>query len=237
MSEPIKKEDKVKKNDFVELKYTGYSDGRIFDSNIAEDLKELDEKAEVKKVILCVGNKMVVPGLDKALEGKEVGKEYSVEIEAKDAFGPRKRELVKTIPLASFAEKKVNPQPGMVLALDNTLAKIVAVSGARVVTDFNNPLAGRDLKYKFTISRKVTDDKEKSETILELLFRFIPENEIKDKKVVVKLPKGLDMYVKSIGKKFKELTGLELVYEEKVEAADKINVTTPGDKKVEEQKA
>jgi len=29
----------AKKNDFVELKYTGYANGIIFDSNIEEDLK------------------------------------------------------------------------------------------------------------------------------------------------------------------------------------------------------
>jgi FKBP-type peptidyl-prolyl cis-trans isomerase 2 len=50
-----------------------------------------------------------------------------------------------------FREKNVDPRPGMVFALDNSLAKILAVSGARVMTDFNNPLSGKHVKYKFNI--------------------------------------------------------------------------------------
>ena len=46
--------DVVHKNDFVELIYTGYSGGEIFDSNIEEDLKTLDSKAKVEKTIIVV---------------------------------------------------------------------------------------------------------------------------------------------------------------------------------------
>ena len=33
----------VKKGDFIELKYTGFVDGKIFDSNISENLKQLNK--------------------------------------------------------------------------------------------------------------------------------------------------------------------------------------------------
>ena len=89
----------TKKNDFVELLYTGYSQGNVFDSNIEEDLKKIDPKGKVKKTIVVIGQGMVVPGLDKALEGKEIGKEYEIKLSAKEGFGERDRNLLKTIPL------------------------------------------------------------------------------------------------------------------------------------------
>ena len=82
---------------------------------------------------------------------------------------------------------------------------------------FNNPLAGKEIRYKFTIIRKVTDDKEKTEIVLELLFRFVPEYEMKDGKVIIRGPKALGPYIDSIKDKFKELLNKELSFEEKKE--------------------
>lgn len=233
---PIISKKTVQRNDFVELKYTGYANGEIFDSNIEEDIKKINPEAKPRKTIIIVGEGMLVPGLDNALEGKEVGKEYEVEISVKEGFGERKRELIKTIPLKIFTEKKVNPQAGMVLNMDDVLAKVISVSGGRVITDFNNPLAGKILKYKFIIVRKVSEEKEKIETVLELLLKFVPDYEIKDTvdkksavpktsgndkevsgKVIVKGPKAFEPYINTIKDKFKDLTGKELGFEEKTE--------------------
>ena len=41
----------VKKKDFVEIEYTGYANGEIFDSNIEADLKKINEKDFGKRVI------------------------------------------------------------------------------------------------------------------------------------------------------------------------------------------
>jgi len=203
----------VNKGDFVEIKYTGYSNEQIFDSNIEEDAKKVNPQFKPRKTILIVGEGMIVPGLDKAFEGKEIGKEYEVTISPKEGFGDRKRELVKTIPLNVFSERKIKPYPGLVLNMDNVIARIITVSGARVVTDFNNPLAGKELRYKFKIVRIVTDEKEKVETVLELLFKFIPEFDIKEK-VIMKGPAAFKPYIAQVGAKFKDLIGKELDFEE-----------------------
>ena len=177
--------DVVKKDDFVELKYTGYANGKIFDSNIEMDLKELDEKAQPVKTIISVGNEMVVKGFDKALEGKEIGKEYEIILNKDEGFGERKRDLIKTIPLKVFHEKNVDPKPGMSFVVDNMLVRIITVSGARVIADFNNPLSGKEIKYKFTITRKVEDEKEKVECLFTTFFRFIRR---KNETITVEFP-------------------------------------------------
>jgi FKBP-type peptidyl-prolyl cis-trans isomerase 2 len=207
--------EKTKKNDFVEIKYTGFANGEIFDSNIEEDFKKLNSKDKPTKVVVAIGHGMVMDGLDDALDNKAFGPEYEILISVDDAFGPRKRELIKTIPLAHFAEQKVNPQPGMVLSLDNQVVKIIAVSGARVTADFNNPLAGKEIKYKFKILRKVTDTKEKAEAFFNFFLRYIPEFGVKEKEVVVKGPKLLDSYIDAQKSKFKDLIGFDLKFQEK----------------------
>lgn len=207
--------DKAKKGDFVEIKYTGYVNEEVFDSNIEEDLVKLNPEAKPDKSIVAIGEGMVVKGLDKALDEKEIGKEYKVKISPREGFGERNRELIKTIPLKIFTEKNVMPRPGMMLSLDNQIVRIVAVSGARVVTDFNNPLAGKEVEYKFSISRKVNDEKEKVEALFKNLLRFVPEFEIKDK-IIVKGHKILENITKAFNEKFKKLTGKELTFEEKM---------------------
>jgi len=208
--------EKTKRNDFIEISFTGYANDQVFDSNIEEDLKKINPDAKPEKTIIVIGQKMVVPGLDKALEDKELNKEYETSFSYKEGFGERRRDLIRTLPLAAFKDQKVYPQPGMMLALDNNIVKIIAVSGARVTTDFNNPMASKNLKYKFKITRFVTDEKEKTETLFLLFFKFVPEFEIKEK-VTLKGPKFMEEIIKPFKEKFKELIGKDLDFEEKKE--------------------
>jgi len=215
----------VNKGDFVDLEYTGSANGEVFDSNIAEDFKKMNNEGQnkPKKLVIAIGQGFVVPGLDKALEGKEVGKFFEVDVKFKEGFGERKRELVKIIPLRVFTDKKINPYPGLTLAMDDMLARIITVSGARVVTDFNNPLAGKDLHYKFRISRKVDDEKEKATSLFESLLGFAPEFEVKND-IILKGPKEFAAIVKMLEKRFKEVLGKEIkleIKEDKVE--DKVD--------------
>ncbi len=203
----------VKKGDFVELKFTGLVDGKVFDSN-TEDVKEVHKDAKPEKTIVIIGERMVVKGFDNFLEGKEINKQYEVNLSPKDAFGSRRTELVRIIPLKVFHAQRLNPSPGMSFVFDNQLAKVITISGARVITDFNNPLSGKDITYKFNISRIVTDLKEKAETVCKLLFRFVPEISVSNDQVTIKGPKILESFIKQSQDKFKELLGKEVLFEE-----------------------
>jgi len=108
----------------------------------------------------------------------------------------------------------------MVLNLDEMIAKIITVSGARVITDFNNPLAGKEVQYKFIMARKIDEENEKVKFLFEMLLRFAPEYEIKEK-VVLKGPKPLEALVNAFKDKFKELIGKELFFELKEEKTEK----------------
>ena len=204
----------TKKEDFVEIKFTGFADGKVFDSNIPEDLKQLNDKAVPEKTTVIIGQKMVVKGLDDYLEGKELNKNYTISINSKDAFGPRKTELVRTMPLKIFHEQKIQPVPGASFIFDNQLAKVIAVSGARVTTDFNNPLAGKDIVYQFTISQIVDNLKEKTETVCKLIFRHVPEISVENDLITIKGPKILENIINQNQSKFKEFLGKEVSFKE-----------------------
>lgn len=213
--------EKTKKGDFLEIKYSGYANGELFDSNILEDVKKLNEKAEAREMIVKVGQGMVIKGLDNALEDKEIGKDYEVNIAKEEGFGERKKELVRTIPLSVFREQRISPVRGMVLALNGMAVKVLAVSGGRVSVDFNHPLAGKELKYKFNIMKKVEDSETKAKACAGFLFGFMPKYEFKDDKFIIKGAKILEEFVKINKEKFKEMSGVELCFEEEKKTEQK----------------
>ncbi len=214
MNESVQSQSAVKQGDFIEIKFTGFVDGKAFDSNIQEDLKKLNPKAEPEKTIIIVGRDMVVRGLDSALVGKEFGKEYNITLPYKEAFGQRYKELIRTIPLKIFTQQKIAPRPGASFVLDNQLAKVIAVSGARVITDFNNPLAGKDIDYKFIPVRIISDLKEKVESVCKLTLRFVPKIEIENNAVTIKGPKILENIIKHSEPEFKSLLGVQVNFKE-----------------------
>ena len=100
---------------------------------------------------------MILPAIDKFLIGKEAGKEYNLELPPEKAFGKRQKEKVKTMPMKVFERHGINPRRGMAFNFDNKIGKIKAVSGARVIVDFNNPMASKDVEYNLKPKKKIKD--------------------------------------------------------------------------------
>jgi FKBP-type peptidyl-prolyl cis-trans isomerase 2 len=221
------------KNDFIEIEFTGrIKDGEVFDSNIQEELKKLNSSQPAKPFVFCLGQDMFLNGIEEFLIGKDVGS-YEIDLEPDKAFGPRNPSLVQMVPLKIFIEHKVNPVPGAVLTFDNKLGKVLTVSGGRVMVDFNNPLAGKEVIYKIKVTRKIEDINEKVSSLNEFLFRRDFKFEVKDKKLILETEKEFKSFIELFKDKFKEMIGLDLevkeiehskpkaeVKEEKVEAEE-----------------
>jgi len=163
----------IKNGDFIELDYTGKikDDKVVFDTTIEETAKASDiynQKFKYKPVIICVGEKHLVAGLDEAMLGKNPGK-YTIEVKAELAFGKKAADLLKLIPLKLFSKDKIQPFVGLEVNVDGNMGIVRNVSGGRVIVDFNHPLSGRDLVYDVDIKRIVTDPLEKVRSLLELL--------------------------------------------------------------------
>ena len=226
---------KLQKKDFIEIEFTGkIKDGEVFDSNIKEDLEKLNPELKAKPFAFCLGQDMFLKSVDEFLIGKDIG-EYEIELTPEKAFGKRDAKLVQMMPMKVFKEQKTMPVAGMVFNFDNKMGKILSASGGRVLVDFNNPLAGKEVVYKIKILRKIEKLDEKIKALNEFLFKKDFEFEIKDtlkgtsKKLILKVEKQMIKFIELFKDKFKEILDLDLEVKELEEKKQEV-------KKVEEKK-
>lgn len=161
----------IKKQDFVEIEYTGKikEDNIIFDTNqekVAKDNGLYDENTDYSPSVICVGENSILKGLEEQLIGKEIGKEYTFEVSSENAFGKKDAKLIQLVPTSKFRQQKIQPVPGLQLNIEGVFGIVKTVSGGRCLVDFNHPLSGKDLIYNVKINRIVDDDKEKVNSLV-----------------------------------------------------------------------
>ncbi|MBS3094792.1 FKBP-type peptidyl-prolyl cis-trans isomerase [Candidatus Pacearchaeota archaeon] len=237
----------LQKKDFVEIEFTGkLKDGEeIFDSNIKADVEKMHaghnhskEKHDmnVKPFVFCLGEKMFLEGVEDFLIDKpENSASYNIEISPEKSFGVRNPKLVQVVPIKVFHAQRINPTQGDVLNFDGKLGKILSVSGGRVITDFNHPLAGKEVIYKVNLKRKVTDINEKVKALFDFFFRQNFEFSVSANKLIVEVPTGYSQLLILFKDKFKEILGLELEVKE-LSLENKKEISQKIKDKVEEMK-
>jgi FKBP-type peptidyl-prolyl cis-trans isomerase SlyD len=205
----------TKEKEFIELEFSArIKGGEIFDTTRKEDAKKLEmEESSVKPLIMSIGSNMVVPGLDKELVGKEIGKRYEVEIRAEEAFGKRDPTLIQMVSLNNFKEQNVLPQRGMQFSFDGRLARVLSVSGGRVLVDFNNLIAGKNVIYDYEIKRIVDNKKEQLDALQDFFFKKKFDSEISEKEAKIKITKEFSPLFDLMKIKFEEILGLKISLE------------------------
>jgi len=215
---------KLNKKDFIEIEFTArVKDGEFFDSNIPEDLKKVANNSEInpsqaKPFTFCLGEGMFLKGVEDFLieKSSKDSENYEIELSPEKAFGNRDSKLVKIIPIKIFHQQKINPVSGAIFNFDGRAAKILSVSGGRVITDFNHPLAGKNVVYDIKILRKIEDLNEKVKSFIEFLFRQNLKFEInkKDKKIILEANSEIAKFAEMFKEKFKEIFNLNLEIKE-----------------------
>ncbi|KQB53159.1 peptidylprolyl isomerase [Pseudomonas endophytica] len=123
----------------------------------------IDSSAGGAPLVYLQGAGNIIPGLEKALEGKAVGDELKVTVEPQDAYGEYSAELVSTLSSSMF-EGVDQLEVGMQFhasAPDGQM-QIVTIrdlDGDDVTVDGNHPLAGQRLTFEV----KVVDVRDASE--------------------------------------------------------------------------
>ena len=204
----------LEKGDFVEVEFVArLKDGGVFDSNVKSELEKLHEghehPVEAKPFVFALGEGMFLKGVEDFLIGKDVGK-HEISLEPENAFGKRNSQLIKMIPLKRFLESKVNPIPGSVFNFDGRIAKVLTVTSGRVVVDFNNPLAGKNVEYSVNVLRKVDDRDEKIRALNEFFFKKNFDFVVDGTKIVLDAPKELEQFITLISGSYKTLLGLDV---------------------------
>jgi len=137
----------MKNGDFVRVNLTGkLPDGPQFDTT--------DEP-----LLVCIGQGMVLPGIDKALIGKKPGT-FTLTLTPEEAYGKKDPKKLQIIPTEQLKKQGINPQVGMQLTIDNQYALVKRSGGGRTVVDFNHPLSGKDVVYTVDVIEHVTDVQE-----------------------------------------------------------------------------
>ena len=131
----------VKSGDKVAIHYTGtLLDGTTFDSSEGRDPLEFE-----------VGSGQIIPGLDVALPGMEVGDKKVVKVASTDAYGPLNPEMRQAVPregIPADIPLEVGTQLQMQTPDGQAMpVMVVEVGEATVTLDANHPLAGKDLQF------------------------------------------------------------------------------------------
>ncbi len=122
---------------------------------IAEANGEILESSEPgDEWCFLVGSGELPPGLEKALEGHEVGDSVSVTLAPADAYGEREEDLVQTIPRSEMGEDmEVAVGDKLEAETDDgwDFVTVVALDDENVTIDGNHELAGKTLKFDVKI--------------------------------------------------------------------------------------
>lgn len=180
----------VKSNDLLVLDLEGrLEDGTVFDSTKGELAKQLYKKES--PILIIWGKSQLIPGLKKAIEQLNEGEEKEIILKPKEAFGIRKPDLIKIIPISLFKEQKQKLVKGAIVEINNTKAIVKSISNGRVMLDFNHPLSGKTVIYKVKLHRIIKKLDEKVKEVIaymELPISF----EIKEKTIELTPEKEID---------------------------------------------
>ena len=122
---------------------------------VAEAGKEAVENSKDggQPLAILFGHGNIIPGLEKAMEGKEAGDSFKAAVPAAVAYGERREGLSQRIPKKHFGAQKL--EPGMQVVLQTNFgprAVTIEKVGMSVVdVDLNHPMAGKDLDFDIEV--------------------------------------------------------------------------------------
>lgn len=135
----------AKKGDTVHVHYRGtLDDGTEFDSSEGSD-----------PISFKLGEGEVIPGFEEAIEGMAAGEKKTQRIEAENAYGERRDELVFSVGRDQMPEG-TEIEVGDMLRVgfpDGSSAnvQVTAMEGDQVTLDANHPLAGKALTFELEL--------------------------------------------------------------------------------------
>ena len=186
---------KIKKSDVVHVDFETWivESNEIYATSKEELAKEhdiYDEKIvyEPKAVIVGVGREL--KGIDDSFLKASVGEENEIEIPPSEGAGVRDPKLVELHSIRGFLRRDIEPKVGLEVTLKNKTGLITAVTAGRVRVDFNHPLAGKTLRYKYKVVDKAETIEDKLRGILEVDYGTSDDFviSVKGEKATIKLP-------------------------------------------------
>jgi len=123
----------------------------------------LDQSQEGQPLEYVHGGGNIIPGLENALEGKEIGEDVSVQVQPSEAYGERSEELQQDVPKEMFqgVDQVENGMRFQAQTQEGTsIVTVTDVGEEQVTVDANHPLAGETLNFEVKVNnvREATDN-------------------------------------------------------------------------------
>jgi FKBP-type peptidyl-prolyl cis-trans isomerase SlyD len=126
----------------------------------------LDSSAGGDPLAYIHGQGNIIPGLEKALEGKQKGDKVNVRVEPAEGYGVRDDSLLQKVPRRAFGSV-AKIEPGMQFHAQTSqghtrVVTVTHVQGDMVTVDGNHPLAGENLHFDVEITevRDATEEEQ-----------------------------------------------------------------------------
>ncbi|GGL04415.1 FKBP-type peptidyl-prolyl cis-trans isomerase [Deinococcus radiotolerans] len=109
----------------------------------------IDQSEPGEPLVYLQGHSNIIPGLERALEGKAVGDELQVTVQPEDGYGERDEENVEELSREDFEDDVEIGATYYAQAEDGSVIPftVMSVDGDTVKVDFNPPLAGMVLNF------------------------------------------------------------------------------------------
>ncbi len=113
----------------------------------------LESSKDREPLAILVGHGNIIPGLESAMQDREAGESFGVDVPAAEAYGERREGLTQRVPKKHFGEQRLAPGQQVVLNTNfGPRAVTVHKVGMSVVdVDLNHPMAGKDLHFDVEI--------------------------------------------------------------------------------------
>ena len=134
-----------------------------FHYRLSEGGNELENSYDSKPLLVLIGHRNLIPGLEAALLGKAQGDKFDVSIAPEDAYGERVEREPMRVPIKHLLGKPKKINVGQVVYINTRegerTAVVVKVGKFNVDVDTNHPFAGKTLDF----SIEIVDIREASE--------------------------------------------------------------------------
>ena len=116
--------------------------------------KTIDSSAGGEPLAYLHGNGNLIPGLERALEGKQAGDSLNVKISPAEGYGEHDKSLIQQIPrrvLKGIGNIHVGMQLQAQSDQGSRAVTVTHVAGDMITIDGNHPLAGMPLTFEIEI--------------------------------------------------------------------------------------
>ncbi len=166
----------IEKGDIVWIEYDAWTvnpngASTLFDTThdgVAKKEGKFDEKKVYIEAPVVIGRGRLFEGLEAALVGGKVGETIEVLIPPEKGAGVRDPRLVELRTEREFLRQEISPEVGLEVSIRGKHGVVTAVSAGRVRVDFNNPLAGKTLKYVVKATRKAQSPEERVRAVIDM---------------------------------------------------------------------